>query len=48
MPQSIQGVRDYGSDITQIISHRMTLNEIADVFKRKAPNNSLKIQFARQ
>ena len=45
--QSLDGLRAYGDDIARIVSHRMPLSEIADVFGGNGPKGSLKIQFAR-
>lgn len=46
IPQALQALRDYGPDIGRIVSHRMTLSEIAEVFGGQAPKGSLKLQFA--
>lgn len=47
IPQSLDALRDYGGDISRIVSHRMPLSDVVDVFGGKQPNSSLKIQFAR-
>jgi 2-desacetyl-2-hydroxyethyl bacteriochlorophyllide A dehydrogenase len=45
IPQALDGLRAYGGDIARVVSHRMSLDEIADVFGGKIPKGSLKIQF---
>lgn len=47
IPQALDGLRTYGSDIARVVSHRMSLDEIADVFRTNAPKGSLKIQFTK-
>lgn len=47
IPQALDGLRTYGEDIARVVSHRMSLDEIANVFTEKAPKGSLKIQFAK-
>lgn len=47
IPQALEGLRTYGPDIARVISHRMSLDEIADVFGGNAPKGSLKIQFTK-
>lgn len=47
IPQSLDAIRSYGSDIRRLVSHRMPLSDIAGIFEGKAPDASLKIQFAK-
>ena len=47
IPQALDGLLAYGNDIAWIVSHRMPLGEIADVFGGNGPKGSLKIQFTR-
>ena len=47
IPQALEGLRTYGGDIAHVVSHRMSLDEIADVFGRNTPKGSLKIQFTK-
>ena len=47
IPQALDGLRAYGNDIARVVSHRMPLSEIAEVFGGSGPQDSLKIQFAR-
>ena len=47
IPQALDGLRAYGDDIARVVSHRMSLDEIADVFGGKAQKGSLKIQFTK-
>lgn len=47
IPQALEGLRSYGDDIARVVSHRMSLDEIATVFGDKAPRGSLKIQFTK-
>jgi len=47
IPQALAGLRAYGDDISRVVSHRMSLDDIAGVFGDKAPQNSLKIQFSK-
>lgn len=47
IPQALEGLRTYGSDIARVVSHRMPLDEIAEIFAGKAPSGSLKIQFTK-
>lgn len=47
IPQALDGLRAYGSDISRVVSHRMSLDEIGGVFREKAPKGSLKIQFTK-
>ena len=44
IPEALDVIEDYGSRIEQIVSHRMTLEEISKVFRTKPPKGSLKIQ----
>ncbi|MGB5560173.1 MAG: alcohol dehydrogenase catalytic domain-containing protein [Paracoccaceae bacterium] len=47
IPQALDGLRAYGNDIARVVSHRMPLSEIAEVFGGNSPKGSLKIQFTR-
>lgn len=47
IPQALEGLRTYGDDIARVVSHRMSLDEIAGVFDGNAPAKSLKIQFTK-
>lgn len=47
IPQALEGLRTYEGDIARVVSHRMSLDEIADVFTENVPKGSLKIQFIR-
>jgi D-altritol 5-dehydrogenase len=47
IPQALEGLRTYGDDIARVVSHHMSLDDIAAVFKGKAPKGSLKVQFTR-
>jgi threonine dehydrogenase-like Zn-dependent dehydrogenase len=47
IPQALDGLQAYGDDIARVISHRMSLDEIAEVFGGKPPKSSLKIQLTR-
>lgn len=46
-PQALDGLRTYGPDIGRVVSHRLSLDEIGNVFSGNAPKGSLKIQFAK-
>ncbi len=48
IPQALEGLRAYGDDIARVVSHRMSIDEIAGVFGGKAPKGSLKIQFTKR
>lgn len=47
IPHALEGLRTYKGDVARVVSHRMTLDEIADVFTGNVPKGSLKIQFTR-
>ncbi len=47
IPQALDGLRTYGDDIARVVSHRMSLQDIAGVFQDRAPENSLKVQFTK-
>ncbi|MHA6323632.1 alcohol dehydrogenase catalytic domain-containing protein [Roseivivax sp. CAU 1753] len=47
IPQALDGLRAYGDDIARIVSHRMPLEGIAEVFANKPPAGSLKVQYSR-
>jgi threonine dehydrogenase-like Zn-dependent dehydrogenase len=47
IPQALEGLETYGSDIARVVSHRMSLDEIAEVFRGNGPQRSLKIQFTK-
>lgn len=47
IPQALDGLRTYGDDIARVVSHRMNLDEIAEVFRGNTPKGSLKIQFTK-
>jgi len=47
IPQALDGLRVYGDNISRVVSHRMSLDEIADVFNGNPPTGSLKIQFTK-
>lgn len=44
IPDAVQTIKDFGSDIERVVSHEMPLEETVDVFKSGAPRGSLKIQ----
>lgn len=45
IPQALDGLRNFGDDIGRVVSHRMSLDEVAEVFRGNGPQKSLKIQF---
>ena len=45
IPDALAGLQAYGDDIRRVVSHRISLDEIADVFAGKGPKKSLKIQY---
>lgn len=47
IPKALEGLRACGDDIARIVSHRMPLADIAEVFAGHAPRGSLKVQFSR-
>ncbi len=47
IPQALEGLRAYGDDIARVVSHRMPLDDIAEVLGGNTPKGSLKIQFTR-
>jgi 2-desacetyl-2-hydroxyethyl bacteriochlorophyllide A dehydrogenase len=47
IPQALEGLRTYEGDIARVVSHRLSLDEITDVFTGNVPKGSLKIQFIR-
>jgi 2-desacetyl-2-hydroxyethyl bacteriochlorophyllide A dehydrogenase len=47
IPQALDGLRAYGNDVARVVSHQMSLDEIADVLAGNAPKDSLKIHFAK-
>jgi 2-desacetyl-2-hydroxyethyl bacteriochlorophyllide A dehydrogenase len=48
IPQAIDGLKAYGPDIGRLVSHRLSLAGINQVFEGYGPKDSLKIQFCRQ
>ena len=48
IPQAIDGLKAYGPDIGRLVSHRLSLAGINQVFEGYGPKDSLKIQFFRQ
>ena len=48
IPQAIDALKAYGPDIGRLVSHRLSLVEINQVFEGYGPKGSLKIQFCRQ
>ena len=44
IPEALAAMDTYGSDIARVVSHRLSLDEIALILSGKAPRDSLKIQ----
>ena len=47
IPQALGALRAYGNDIARVISHRMSIDEIARVSSGNAPKGSLKVQMTK-
>ena len=45
IPEALAALRAFGSDADRLISHKLPLEEVAQVFAEGAPAGSLKIQF---
>ena len=45
IPDAIAALRAFGSDVAQVVSHKLPLEEVAQVIAEGAPAGSLKIQF---
>ena len=44
IPEALVALRKIGPDITRLVSHKLPLEEVAEVFGNRAPAGSLKIQ----
>ena len=42
--EAIAALRDTGPDVTRLVSHRLTLDEIPQVMMQQGPKGALKIQ----
>lgn len=45
IPDAMAALRAFGSDVAQVVSHKLPLEDVAQVFSEGAPMGSLKIQF---
>ena len=45
IPDAMAALRGFGSDVAQVVSHKLPLEDVAQVFAEGAPAGSLKIQF---
>lgn len=46
IPDALDAIRSFGSEIDKLVSHRLSLAEVADILSAHAPAGSLKIQAA--
>jgi threonine dehydrogenase-like Zn-dependent dehydrogenase len=45
IPKALDVIRTFGKDIGQLTTHKMSLEQVADVLKGNTPKDSMKIQW---
>lgn len=46
IPQALEIIRSFGDDIGKLTTHKMTLEQVAEVLEGNAPKDSMKVQWA--